>query len=1320
MGRASWLALPLLAALGGGAWWIFGRDQAPAPLTLDDEGSAPETEGPGTEAELRAGPRAMSAGGAATSIASPYRIVGTVVDEKGALLADVAVRAHAWGTARDPEDISTWNDPKADAVRKELAGLDDPKTVDRSQDPGATSDKEGRFEITVPEAGNFEVAGLPIPGRVSTKAWANPTKMKPVAKATVRMVAGSALEGRVVDADDKGVVGFVSGTFTIGEATSLFNVVDAPSVATDSNGAFTLTAVPEGKGTLTVRIPGRGSFTGFSVVVPSKEIVILRIGAGGAVKGKVADASGQPIAGADLSITTQASKAPARGSPRGAVVRGKTQSDGTYRIEGVPPGLVKRATAAAVGFPSLAQSPPGARWSGAEVKEAADTNFDLVMARGGTVVGRVVDVSEKGAEAPIPNAEVFLLGPAVSNGGAPSTAPRAMAVDRNGAFRFEDVALGKYILYARSPSHYLPVDAAGQQSMRGGRVLRSAGPDGGAPMTTTLVLTKEAETFEKNISMLKGLPVSGLVKGPDGAPVAGAKVLSPGSGDEFLNNQWQYGLGGQNVLTLATSGPDGRFTIPGLRPGDACVLTASKPPLAGKPSKPFKVKADAPTPEVTLELEKGATVAGRVVDADGAPVSGANVQCYAQDGSGGNATETTGIDGAFRLEGLPPGKYQLWSWSNTGVNAQKQLDPELTSGEVREGVELKMATQKKGSKLSGTLVDEEGGPIAYAHVSAQGSNGSNAWSQTDADGGFTFQNLAEGKVTISVQIPSADGGTMGQEKLQNATFDCPGEGIKLVVTKKTTTTIAGRVLLPDGSPVPLCLLATKSGESKDGGSRVISSGGMVFADAMWGGGGGGEVVNGEFRREVALKPPFDVVVSGAKDAEGRPLNLRSSTTKITESVAGLEIRLDGGLEIRGRVLGADGAAVVGAWVSTSVANDRTVEDGSFRLVGLEGDEVAISVVPTEKYTAPAKPTKAKPGATDVVIRLEAGLAIAGRIVDPVGAPITNAFIQVMGGSGGGRNHFNAQADAQGAFRVENLPRDGTYEVRVQVWDQGGGRKAGYKPWIQSGVKAGTDDLVVRLETGEAIEGTVVDADGKPVAQAWVNAQPVVGGKQGSMGGNTDDQGRFTCGGLDAGATYVLTAQTWNGQQRRSLPVRAETGARDVKLVFPATARLTGRLTGDGDKAGFAITVRPTGSISGDADGAVGNGQSIADGTFSLDVPLDIALDVYASKTGDDRFGFVAGVRGGGADVAVRLEVGKSIEGTLEDADGNPIGQNGWILASNESWRSYGVADATGKWKLRGLPPGRYRLRPMNVGSAKTAAVVEADAGAINVRIRVGG
>ena len=289
MGRSTLLVLPVIAVLGAGGWWVFGRDSHPKTLgPIEEADAATEAaETPPDVGELKGGLKALIVGPTATS-ASPYRIDGLVVDEKGKAIESVTIRAHTWGgKVRDPDDTSSWGDPKTDdPTRKEFAGIDDPKVADGSNDATAKSDKDGKFSITVAEAGNFEVSALPVAGRSSGKTWANPTKIKPVAKVTVKLLPGTTVTGRVVDADDKGVASFVSGSVTTDISENYWqNSVEIPSTATDSTGAFTLLAVPEGKGSLVVKVAGRGSFTGFAFTAPAKEPLVLKIGAAGVVKG---------------------------------------------------------------------------------------------------------------------------------------------------------------------------------------------------------------------------------------------------------------------------------------------------------------------------------------------------------------------------------------------------------------------------------------------------------------------------------------------------------------------------------------------------------------------------------------------------------------------------------------------------------------------------------------------------------------------------------------------------------------------------------------------------------------------------------------------------------------------------------------------------------------------------------------------------------------------------------------------------------------------------------------------------------------------------
>lgn len=175
-----------------------------------------------------------------------------------------------------------------------------------------------------------------------------------------------ALAGRVVDAAERPVAGaVVTGLWKLAGthvSTSVFGV------ATGTDGSFGWDAVPEGTCTASVTVPGRGTYTGFESPSPRPDPWVVRLPAVSAIHGRVADAAGVGIADVDLVVSM---RKPA-GAPAGtgsSELRGRSGPDGSYRIEGVPPGPVASVWLLPSGV-HLAeqQAPPRAPWTGAEVK----------------------------------------------------------------------------------------------------------------------------------------------------------------------------------------------------------------------------------------------------------------------------------------------------------------------------------------------------------------------------------------------------------------------------------------------------------------------------------------------------------------------------------------------------------------------------------------------------------------------------------------------------------------------------------------------------------------------------------------------------------------------------------------------------------------------------------------------------------------------------------------------------------------------------------------------------------------------------------------
>jgi protocatechuate 3,4-dioxygenase beta subunit len=169
------------------------------------------------------------------------------------------------------------------------------------------------------------------------------------------------------------------------------------------------------------------------------------------------------------------------------------------------------------------------------------------------------------------------------------------------------------------------------------------------------------------------LAVTGRVVDASGAPVAGARVLasSVDGGMQFLGSfpLDARGAGEMSWLkrTETTSGSDGRFQLHGLRPGSMRLA------VRGAGYAPYD-ESNRALPSGTsfdlgsIQLEPGVYLAGKVVDARGQAVEGADVLRLAEPGQAefggffggaGVPVAKTAADGSFALDQLAPGPWAL-------------------------------------------------------------------------------------------------------------------------------------------------------------------------------------------------------------------------------------------------------------------------------------------------------------------------------------------------------------------------------------------------------------------------------------------------------------------------------------------------------------------------------------------------------------------------------------------------------------------------------------------------------------------------------------
>ncbi len=145
----------------------------------------------------------------------------------------------------------------------------------------------------------------------------------------------------------------------------------------------------------------------------------------------------------------------------------------------------------------------------------------------------------------------------------------------------------------------------------------------------------------------------------------------------------------------------------------------------------------AATIEHTIALHPGAPAGGVVVDQDGKPVPDAFV--WFQSASTWRESVNTDATGHWQVDSLGAGKHVVAATSPVHVATADQVF-ELDGHHAKNDLVVRVAL---GGRISGTVTDRAGKPVADASVSAGGTE------TTDAAGHYEAKGIGEGTVDVS-------------------------------------------------------------------------------------------------------------------------------------------------------------------------------------------------------------------------------------------------------------------------------------------------------------------------------------------------------------------------------------------------------------------------------------------------------------------------------------------------------------------------------------------------------------------------------------------
>jgi thiol-disulfide isomerase/thioredoxin len=191
---------------------------------------------------------------------------------------------------------------------------------------------------------------------------------------------------------------------------------------------------------------------------------------------------------------------------------------------------------------------------------------------------------------------------------------------------------------------------------------------------------------------------------------------------------------------------------------------------------------------VEFRLDRGKTIGGVVVDAAQQPVEGASVTF-------GRLVACTDPEGRWQLSGVDPRNqsYGIHVGHPGFPTTTFRMGSDVTSTELADGT-AKLSIPH-GSKLSGTVNDETGKPVAGAKIFFGKSlyDSTKAEAVTGSDGSFLLENLPLGANYVTVSAPGK------APAFASVTVDRKNESLAL--TLKPGTVVSGQVVDASGHAV---------------------------------------------------------------------------------------------------------------------------------------------------------------------------------------------------------------------------------------------------------------------------------------------------------------------------------------------------------------------------------------------------------------------------------------------------------------------------------------------------------------------------------------
>jgi len=892
------------------------------------------------------------------------------------------------------------------------------------------TDGEGRFAVSRLPVGRVVVSAIAANGG---RVYGAPVLLPSAEEYTIVWEADRvAVEGRVVAGPDRAPVE---------EAEVVGTTMDGLLESTDrtrtgADGRFRV-LVPKEEGTVSAR--ARGYVPASLPVDATSKDVELVLGRAGRIRGIVTRrGGGGPVVGAEVRLVREGRNEGWR--PDLSV---RTDGDGRFEAEDLAPAsyfLVARGE----GYVSAAfLAVESAARTIARVTLGAGDDLEVVLESvpGARIVGTVKDAEGGAVEGATVHASRRPAGRLESPDEPSWSAYGSDSVASGPGGEFEISSLVPGVEYTVSASARARPDS-------GGRLVKTTND---APASVDLVLPRA-----------RWILVT-VVEAETDAPIAGAYLEASTFADESDDDSGLH-FASSTSTAAGTTDAAGRARVGPLGEGQVLLSVEAAGFATRAMDELLGVVEGQGGPSATVRLVRARRVSGRVLRPDGDPASGAWVWLRTAT-SPGHWTSTSvqaGEDGTFSFEGLGDGDRSVRATLEAeGLGSEPVPAP---AGAV--GLTLRLTDRYVVARV----LDADGHPVPSAKATY--SHGLPSGGSSTLNGRVKHGRLAidvdEASPTTTGALTVSEAADEKGQRLPLGTARIEGvrPGQEVVVRLPRELTIEGRVLGPDGTGVAGVMVRAARIEGDFDpiphleAPWVWTVSAFVRTDAT-----------GAFRIGQLSEGPHVVA------ALPSPSYAPPATVRRDAGTTSVDFRLRPSTSATVTVLGPQGTPIEGAQV-VAVRNRNqaflmhelfseyatgwsttatTSADGRAVLLGLDPDATFVlgARAPSSASLADSIVKSWRPA--DTILRLGAGLPVAGVARDAAGTPLHGAYVDCQDSNGVSRSVVTGE---DGSFRFTGLAA-GAVQLEAR-FDDDEQKEKPRRLRVRTSVPAGSEVVGLRL------------------------------------------------------------------------------------------------------------------------------------------------------------------------------------------------------------------------------------------------------------------